>query len=56
MNSGNWFSLHVTWEWSVSVMGGVINVESVDRIVMGDGSGLGPALASDWSVYHAHGL
>ena len=36
--------------------GFVINVESVDRIVMGDGSGLGPALASDWSVSHTHGL
>ena len=36
--------------------GFVINTESVDRIVMADGSGLGPALSSDWSVCHTPGL
>ena len=50
------------WEWSVVSLMIVMNVESVDRLVIRDGSGPGsaqpvvPALASDWSGCHNPGL
>ena len=62
--------LNLTWAWgpgSLGVVSGqyhevVMNVESVDRLVIRDGSGPGPAQpvvparASDWSGCHNPGL